>query len=330
MRGRSIIAIISAALIVGSCGVPKNKFRLNGKMKNIRSADIFIYSEQGYDTLHIRNGKFEYERELTEPEILTIQYPDFTQRKIVAEPGVKAKFTTDAADLADTKVTGSQENEILAQFYRDTESRHDKQSLAAEFVNAHPKTLAAQAVFETFLLDAKDIDGPTVKRLLALLLKNQPHNAQLSSLAGKINPMLATLPGAKIPDFKVKTYDGNEISPATFKGKYVLISFWATWQYDSYQQMRGLKYTIRPFKDKVSMVNVCLDYDARSFRNTIIRDTLPGHNICDTRSWDSPLVKAFGVSYVPGNVLVSPEGKILMRDIKSNDLRARLSKYLKP
>lgn len=47
-------------------------------------------------------------------------------------------------------------------------------------------------------------------------------------------------------------------------------------------------------------------------------------------AWKSPLVRKFGVSYVPGNVLISPDGKVLARDIKSNDLKAGLGKFIKP
>ena len=332
MRSRNYMVMALAALVFGGCGVPKNRFRLDGKFKNIRSADIFIYSEDKYDTLRIRDGRFAYERDLTEPEILTIQYPDFSQRKIIAEPGKVARFVTDAADLAKTRVTKTEENELLTQFYHDIEGKHGDQvkNIAADFVNKNPKTLAAQAVFENYLLEVKNIDAPLVKRLFTLLLKQQPRNSRLSGLAGKVMPMLSTMPGAKAPDFKVKTYKGGEVSLKDFAGKYLLVSYWASWEYDSFQQIRGLKNLVKPFMGRMALVNVCLDYDIRSFRNTMTRDTLPGNNVCDQKAWNSPLVKLFGVSYVPGNVLVSPEGKILARDIRQSDLKARLGKYMKP
>ena len=331
MQGRIYVLTALATLVIGSCGVPKNKFRLNGKFKNIRSADIFIYTEDSYDTLHVRDGKFKYERELEEPEILTIQYPDFSQRKIVAEPGKEADFTTDAADLTKTRVKGTDENELLSQFYDDIAGKRDDRikAVAADFVNKNPQTLSAQTVLETYLLAGKNIDGALVKRLIRRMLKQQPHNAGLSALAGKVVPMLETLPGAKAPDFNVKAYNGTELSLNTFKGKYLLVSFWASWQYDSFQQIRNLKGLIKPFRSKMGLVNVCRDYDIRSFRNTLTRDTLPEYNICDRQAWKSPLVRKFGVSYVPGNILISPDGKILARDIKSPDLKACLGKYIK-
>ena len=269
---------------------------------------------------------------MTEPEILTIQYPDFSQRKVIAEPGKVAKFVTDAADLAKTRVTNTEENELLTQFYHDIEGRRGEQvkNIAADFVNKNPKTLAAQAVFETYLLDVKNIDAPLVKRLFKLLLKHQPRNSHLSMLVGRVMPMLSTMPGAKAPDFKVKTYRSGDITLNSFAGKYLLISYWASWEYESFQQIRGLKNLVVPFTRRLSLVNVCLDYDIRSFRNTMMRDTLPGYNVCDQKAWKSPLVKLFGVSYVPGNVLVSPAGKILARDIKASDLKACLGKYIKP
>lgn len=330
MQGRSFTIMAIAALLLGSCGVPKNRFRLNGKFKNIRSADIFIYAENSYDTLHIRDGKFRYERDLREPEVLTVQYPDFSQRRLIAEPGTEAKFTTDASDLTKTRVTGTEENELLTQFYSDINGKRSDgiTDEAVAFVNQHPQSLAAQVVFEDYILKDGNTDGTNTLRLLKLMLKRQPHNARLSRIAGRVTPLLSTLPGAKAPDFNVKSFKGTDLSLKTFAGKYLLISYWASWQYDSFQQIRRLKGTVKPFRGRLGLINVCLDYDIRSFRNTLTRDTLPEYNVCDKLVWDSPLARLYGVSRIPGNVLISPDGKIVARDIKDSDLGARLSKLM--
>lgn len=331
MRGHifTITALLATILLAG-CGVPANKFRLNGKFKHIRSADIFIYSDEGYDTLHVRDGKFRYERELREPKVLTIQYPDFSQRKLIAEPGKVVKFTTDAADLSKTSVKGTDENEALSKFYDEVNGKRpdEVKALAADFVNHNPSMLAAQVVMETFLLNAEQPDARLLLRLIPLLRRSQPHNTSLAVLASRVEPMLKAAPGTQAPAFRVKTWKGVEISNATFAGRYLLISFWASWEYDSFQQIRSLKGVVRPFRDKLGLINVCLDYDYRSFRNTMTRDTLPEYNICDRQAWRTELVRRFGACYVPGNVLISPDGKILARDIKAGDIKARLAKLI--
>ena len=62
---RLIFIHLAVVILMAGCGVPKNKFRLDGKFKHLRSADIFIYSDAFFDTLHIRDGKFSFEHTLT-------------------------------------------------------------------------------------------------------------------------------------------------------------------------------------------------------------------------------------------------------------------------
>lgn len=331
MRAINKTLFLAALLILGSCGVPKNRFRLNGKFKNIRSADIFIYSEDRFDTLHVRDGRFKFEKDIREPEIITVMYPNFSDRKIVAEPGKEAKFVTDARDLTKTRVTGTDENELLTQFYVDVTDAHGEKAerIAEDFIKKHPETLAAQAVLESWLLNGKTVDGERVKPLLSLMLKKQPHNARLSLVAGRVMPQLSTLPGMKMPAFSVKSWKDVTVDNSTFAGKYLLISFWASWQYDSFQRIRGLKNLTRPYRSKLALLNVCMDYDKRSFAITVRRDSIPEYNVCDSKAWRSPLVKTLGVTYVPGNVLVSPQGVILARDIDANALATQLRKYIK-
>ena len=117
----SLIILLLATFVAG-CSVSKDRFRLSGKFKHLHSANIYIYSENGHDTIRVDGGKFVYEKKLSHPVILTIQYPNFAEMKIVAEPGKETKFSTDAADLTQTKLSGTEENELLSDFYYDTAS----------------------------------------------------------------------------------------------------------------------------------------------------------------------------------------------------------------
>lgn len=327
---RLMLLLLAAVLISGGCGVPKNKFRLDGKFRHLRSADIFVYADDIYDTLHIRDGKFSFEYTLTEPKIITILYPDFSERKIIAEPGKKARFSTDAEDLSGTSVKGTEENELLSGFYSDISSLHGAQiqDRAAKFIASHPASLAAEAVFRAFVLSADKVSGAKALPLLEQMQKARRGDRRMTALAASLRPRLATLPGAKAPAFTVHTWDGRDISSASLRGRWLLISFWATWQYDSFSRIRSLRGIARPYGQRLSLVNVCLDVDTRSFRNTLRRDTIPGYNVCDRQAWHSPLVRIFGIASIPDAVLISPDGVITERGITGNDLAARLSKHL--
>lgn len=329
---RLIFIHLAVVILMAGCGVPKNKFRLDGKFKHLRSADIFIYSDAFFDTLHIRDGKFSFEHTLTAPEVYTIMYPDFSERKVIAEPGRKARFTTDANDLSRTRVKGTDENDLLTDFYIDISTKHGAQVMAAarKFVAAHPETLAAEAVFRSFILSDPKADGPGTIALIEKMQQARRGDRRLRDFAATVTPRLRTLPGAAAPEVRFRSFEGKDLRLSQFRGRWLLITYWATWQYDSFQQVRSLRRMVRPYGVRLALVNVCLDIDTRSFRNTLRRDTVPQYNVCDRLAWRSPLVQAFGVQNVPSCLLITPGGKVAERDIASNDLAARLQHYLNP
>lgn len=326
----SIITLLLAILMAG-CSVSKDRFRLNGKFKNLHTAEIYIYSEEGRDTIRIQGGKFVYEKKLSRPMILTIQYPNFAEMKIVAEPGKETKFVTDASDLTQTKLSGSDENKLLSDFYYNINDKRGAEikNSAETFIRKNPTTLAAEAVFRTYFAEADNIDAKRTHSLLNILLKSQPRNASLSRLAGKLIPFLKTTPGNKLPPFTVTSWKGETVTDKDFRGRYLLIYFWASWQYESFQQVRGLKNIVSPYSDRLGLVCVSLDYNYRTFLNNVRRDSLREHNVCDKLAWSSPIVKQLGVNYIPGNVIVSPEGEIVARDLEFSELRRRISELMK-
>lgn len=325
----SLATLLLAALAAG-CGVSKDKFRLSGKFKHLHSADIYIFSEEGRDTIRIEGGRFVYEKKTDRPVILTIQYPNFAELKIVAEPGKETRFTADASDLTQTRLSGTEENELLSDFYYATGNKSEKEAktAAAKFINGNPATLAAEAVFRTYFANDKNADARLSLKLLDVILKNQPHNVSLSNLAGRLRPYLQTAPGNKMPGFEAVSWKGDTISDKDFKGRYLLMYFWASWQYESFQQARGLKKLVSPYRDRIGVVCVNMDYNYNSFLNTIRRDSLPEYNICEKKAWSSSLARLAGLTHLPGNLLVSPEGKIIARDLELADLRRRVSSLM--
>ena len=171
-------------------------------------------------------------------------------------------------------------------------------------------------------------DAKRTLKLLNLIIKHQPHNASLSNLAGRLLPYLRTAPGNKMPDFKVVSWEGDTITNKSFKDRYLLIYFWATWQYESFQQVRGLKNVVRPYGKRIGVICVNMDYNYRSFLNCVRRDSVPEYNVCEKAAWSSQLVRLLGVTQIPGNVIVSPEGEIVARDLEYSDLRRRVSSLM--
>ena len=120
MSNRTILQAVSLLLLFTACSQPKNRIRLEGSIDNVRHAEFYAYSEDGtfngIDTIRIENGKFTYERELSQPVILTLLYPNFSRTYIVAEPGKTIRMTGEAAKLGEADITGNEDNKRLTAF----------------------------------------------------------------------------------------------------------------------------------------------------------------------------------------------------------------------
>ena len=87
---------------------------MKGSIKNVNQVDLYVYAEgtpnPQVDTIRVRGGEFTYSRSLSQPEILTLLFPNFSELQVVAEPGTNLELVADASNLSGTIIKGTKEN----------------------------------------------------------------------------------------------------------------------------------------------------------------------------------------------------------------------------
>jgi peroxiredoxin/protocatechuate 3,4-dioxygenase beta subunit len=136
--------------------------------------------------------------------------------------------------------------------------------------------------------------------------------------------------GDRAPDFTIKALEGKELKLADFRGKYVLLDFWATWCAPCLAEMPNLQaiqdqYAKNP---RVVVIGLSLDDQPGAAASSVKALKL---------SWlqgfvgpDSPVVSAYGATAIPATFLIGPEGKILARDLRGEKTKTALADALKP
>lgn len=117
--------------------------------------------------------------------------------------------------------------------------------------------------------------------------------------------------GILAPDFDFIDYKGNRLRLADFKGKYVLLDFWATWCPPCMAQIPALKEIRDTFPiERLEIIGVSLDNDPAAFYTTV-RDKMMGWR----HLWDEKkdCTRLYGVSAYPTIILIDPKGKIVLR-----------------
>ena len=133
----------------------------------------------------------------------------------------------------------------------------------------------------------------------------------------------------KFIDFKAVQQDGKEVKLSDYvgKGKYVLVDFWASWCGPCREEIPNLKDIYYQFKgDRFDIVGAPVFDRVEKTLQAVDALGIPWNQILNV---PESVSKAYGFNYIPYIILIGPDGTILARDLRGDDIKATVKKYLK-
>lgn len=151
-----------------------------------------------------------------------------------------------------------------------------------------------------------------------------------SMLEAQANKMKGLI-GQTAPELSLPDPNGKEVKLSSFRGKYVLIDFWASWCKPCREENPTVVKAYNKFKDKnFTILGVSLDRPGQKdeWMKAVMKDNLTWTQVSDLMFWNSPVVQLYGIEGIPYNVLVDPYGRIIAESLRGPALEEKLAAVL--
>ena len=133
--------------------------------------------------------------------------------------------------------------------------------------------------------------------------------------------------GHEAPNFELITSTGGKIALSSLRGKYVLIDFWASWCGPCRREIPNIKKVYAEFKDKgLQVVGVSIDNSDKAWRKALEEENIDYLQLYDPEGITSKLYNYNGIPFI---ILISPEGIILEKGLRGENIREKITEYLK-
>ena len=201
-------------------------------------------------------------------------------------------------------------------------------SISEDFVKKFPQSYVSPlALIRLYQATQNGTKTEELYKLISAQIQFSPLGNYVNQLIteSKINPI-----GSVVSDFSQADTAGTPINISAFRGKYVLVDFWASWCRPCRQENPNVVAAYSKYKNKnFTILGVSLDQNKKNWLDAIKMDGLEWSHVSDLKGWSNQVAAIFKVTSIPQNLLLDPEGRIIAKNLRGAVLESRLDALLK-
>jgi peroxiredoxin len=362
---RRVLSIVGGWGILAAC-TPQPGYHLSGKIEGLSEGEV-VFLEQRIDKQYVAvdsvtspDGSFEFTGRVDMPDVYYVSVPGQRGKAMIFLENSQIELTARADSLWKPIVAGStvqdeynafqaslmeiyaKENDLYASYLKaaragevETMKKLEREMDAVDeqaeqfqlaYLDEHPASYIAPYIVQN-LHYQKEAD-----ELMALLEKLDP-SLEGSTLVGSMKRRLEILKkvavGMPAPVFTQQDPMGNPVSLSSFRGKYLLIDFWAAWCGPCRRENPNIVAVYQKYNRKdFEVLGVSLDRSRESWLKAVRDDGLTWTQVSDLKYWSNDAAALYGISSIPSNLLLNPEGVIIRKNLRGEDLQAALDELL--
>lgn len=195
------------------------------------------------------------------------------------------------------------------------------------FIKAHPDSYVS---FNLVQERGGIIRPKTFEPLFNSLSARLRNTENGKALAKKLDIVKKTAVGVKAMDFSQPDVNGKMVSLSSYKGKYVLLDFWASWCGPCRAENPNVLKAYNEFKDKnFDILAVSLDDKKENWLKAVKDDALPWTQVSDLMGWKNQAAGFYAITAIPQNFLIDPNGVIIASNLRGEELAKKLRQLIK-
>ncbi len=344
---KRFLNVIWVIVLLFCCSTEKEDLRPYTIDGNIEGGpDGIIYMQlygPGYKTIvvdstEIKDGVFIFSGQIKTPTYYYFRINDKRVFNFFVEPGtitVEGKWN----DLKNVSATGSKVQDDFDLFYTGLEKWFEelrrqgvegdelyakRTDMIRKYVEEHPTSVVSAHLAYWELVHYVDLSE--LKAIVENLDKFHNSTFYVQQLKQRINILERTAIGQPAIEFTMNNQDGEPVSLSSFQGDYLFVDFWASWCMPCRRENPNIVEIYGEYQSKgLNILGVSFDKNRDDWLKAIEEDSLTWTHVSDLQGWQNAAGRLYDIRSIPGSMLINPQGIIIEKNLRGEELRNKLA-----